>query len=59
MLEDRIIELENGQHRYSVGTLTYVDEANKKVAWKEDIDKKLIPFLRRGDGIKNLINKGL
>ena len=58
MLEDRIIELENGQHRYSVGTLTYVDEANKKVAWKEDIDKKLIPFLRRGDEHKEPNKQG-
>ena len=57
-LEDRIMELENGAHRYSVGTLTYVDESNKKVYWEEDLKNKLKPFLRRGDELKEPDKRG-
>lgn len=58
IIEDRITELESGDHRYSVGILEYVDEANKKVVWKEDLDKKLKPFLRRQDEVNAESRKG-
>lgn len=48
-LEKRIIDLEEGELKYNVGKLVYIDEFNRKVLWEEDIEGELEPFLRRGD----------
>lgn len=57
-IEDRLAELENDPHPFSIGSLHYVDELNRKVVWTEDIDKKLMPFISIGDEVGQIDKKG-
>lgn len=44
MLEDRLAELDL-EFKYSVGSLSYTNMSNTECSWKEDVGKKLNPYL--------------